>query len=211
MRPVVSAAVAGALCAVLFYGHPGDLRASGAARSADPAPGIGRSLRVDLDRLDPAPRLPTLPPTAPPAALHRPLAAPVPAANSVPLPGCDSRDQAVVALLDEDRAANGLGSLVVDAGLCRAAAVHAAQNAAQDRMFHDGVTADVDAQHVTWHALGEVLGYWHPTADAASINRLWMQSQEHRPIILTPGFTRVGVGWAQAANGDWFVSAILVD
>jgi uncharacterized protein YkwD len=215
-RPVVCAAVAGALCAVVFYGHPTDghptdLSASGAARSWYPASGVGQSLRVDLDRLDPPPHLPTLPPTAPPAPSRRVPAVPVARADPTPLPGCDARAETVVALLDEDRAANGIGSLVVDAGLCRAAAVHAAQNAAQDRMFHDGLSEDVAAQHVTWHSLGEVLGYWHPTPDAASINRMWMGSQEHRPIILTPGFTRVGVGWAQAANGDWFVSAILAD
>lgn len=119
-------------------------------------------------------------------------------------------DLRVVELLDEDRTASGLAPLTPDPALCRAAAVHAAQNAAQDRMFHEGVSQDVDAQGVNWHVLGEVLGEWRPTPDAVSINRLWMESAEHRPIVLGTGYLRVGVGWARSATGDWFVSAILV-
>lgn len=114
-----------------------------------------------------------------------------------------------LALVSHDRAQAGLPALQLDPGLARAAAEHAAQNAANDQMSHTGLTADVAQQGASYHYLGECLGQVRPTPDATWVNSMWMQSSEHRPIILGSQYTQAGVGWAQSANGDWFVSLIV--
>lgn len=112
-------------------------------------------------------------------------------------------------LINGDRAQAGLAPLALDAGLCQAAQWHSAQNAAQDTMTHNGLFTDVSNAGVHYSVLGEVLGYCRPAEDPGFVNGMWMQSQEHHDIIDDSRFLRVGIGWAESSNGDWFVSAIV--
>jgi uncharacterized protein YkwD len=111
--------------------------------------------------------------------------------------------------LNQARAMNGLAQLRADAALTAAAVEHAAQIASMGQMSHSGYITDVNSQGVSWQGLGEVLGANDVTPDAAAIQQLWMQSPEHRPIILDPQYTSVGIGWARSASGWWYVAAIL--
>ncbi|HEV3124896.1 MAG TPA: CAP domain-containing protein [Candidatus Dormibacteraeota bacterium] len=157
---------------------------------------------------------PAVSPAPPPVLTPRPAPPPPtpPPATPASRPAVDAASLAssTLALLNADRAAQGLAPLQISAALSRAAVVHAAQNAAQGRLFHDGLVAHVNAQDVGWRSLGEILGTERGTTDAAFVNGLWLASPEHRGIILTPQYTTVGVGWAQAGNGDWYVSAIFI-
>ena len=112
--------------------------------------------------------------------------------------------------LNQARALGGLGELRADAALTRAAVEHAAEIAAQGQLTHSGYVTDVNGQGVAWQGLGEVLGADAQSPDASAIDQLWMQSPEHRPIILDPQYSAVGIGWARSASGWWYVSAILM-
>ena len=141
----------------------------------------------------PAPPPPPPPPPAPP-----PAAAP---------PGSVWD---IVQLVNQDRASAGLAALTWSSALGRAAATHASQNAAADQMSHDGLVQDVDAQGVHWNTLGECLGWNGGSApDPSMINQMWMNSSEHRSIILG-SYTTLGVGWAQSSTGKWYVSLIVI-
>jgi uncharacterized protein YkwD len=115
----------------------------------------------------------------------------------------------VIQLVNQDRLAAGLAPLRESAALDRAAATHAAQDAAAGQMLHSGLLADVSAQGVSWVSIGECLGWWSGAADAPAVNSLWMQSAEHRGILLG-AYTTVGAAWARAANGAWYVSVIVI-
>ena len=114
-----------------------------------------------------------------------------------------------LAALNRARAEGGLGALRADASLTQAAIEHAAQIASQGQLSHSGYVTDVNAQGMAWQGLGEVLGADAQGPDSAVIDQLWMQSSEHRPIILDPQYQSVGIGWARSPSGWWYVSAIL--
>ena len=231
LRSVVLVVIAGTALTGLLVQHRGAASGLGPAALAGSSTGpqalLAPGARADLLPLVsvplalpgtplpapvPATAAPTaLPATAPAAPLStvRPAPRPAPQPSAYSYPPLTPQDQQVVDLINQDRAQNGLAPLQVDLAVAQAAAVHAGQNAAQDQMSHAGLVDDVNAQHVVWHSLGECLGYWQGSPNATQINSMWMQSSDHRPIILGQ-YVRLGVGWARASNGDWFVSAIFV-
>ena len=77
-------------------------------------------------------------------------------------------------------------------------------------MSHTALFQDVAAAGVSYRTLVECLGEVVPGPDPGYVNTLWMQSSEHRPIILTAGYTSVGAGWARSSTGVWFVSLIVM-
>ena len=231
-------AVAGAIAAVLMAhtaaSHLGVAVVPGAHQVTAVAAAPGR---LDADQV-PAPTLALAPaaaarpaPTAAPAAVAAPASAPQPATSvhrsapvaaapvaAAPAAATAPRTQQAsspssaaqtLALVNHDRASAGLPALSLDPALARAAAEHASQNAANDQMSHNGLQSDVAQQGASWRYLGECLGQVRPNPDAGFVNSMWMQSSEHRPIIMGSQYTRAGVGWARAANGDWFVSLIV--
>ncbi len=139
-------------------------------------------------------------PTAPP-----PPPAPAPVAAQLDGPAAQS-----LTALNQARSVNGLTDLRPDAALTRAALEHAAQIAAQGQMTHTGYIDDVNSQGVSWQGLGEVLGAYDQAPDPALINQLWLQSAEHRPILLDPQYRAVGVGWVQGSSGWWYVAVIFM-
>ena len=163
----------------------------------------------------------TPPPATPaPAAALPPPAAPATPAPVAPPPASPPRPPAppspvtaaagsVIQLVNQDRAAAGLPPVRESAALDRAAALHAAQDAALGQMTHSGMLGDVSSQGVRWTSIGECLGWWSSSPNAAAVNSMWMQSSEHRGIILG-AYTTVGAAWAQAPTGGWYVSVIFI-
>jgi len=162
--------------------------------------GPGSSTRAPLPV-----RVPVRTPGSTPASTPAPP--PPPRVQTVQLTGPAAE---ILAALNRSRAHGGLGELRADAALTQAAIEHAAQIAAQGQLSHSGYVTDVDSQGVSWQGLGEVLGANAQSPDADVIDQLWMQSSEHRPIILDPQYQAVGIGWAQSSSGWWYVSAILM-
>ena len=151
-------------------------------------------------------RVPVRTPGSAPVSTPPPPPPPSPPPQTTQLSGPAAE---TLAALNRSRAAGGLGALRADAALTQAAIEHASQIASQGQLSHSGYVTDVNGQGLAWQGLGEVLGADAQGPDSAVIDQLWMQSPEHRPIILDPQYQAVGIGWARSPSGWWYVSAIL--
>jgi uncharacterized protein YkwD len=147
----------------------------------------------------PAQTLPPPPPVEPPTAT------PVPAPAVASVDGCER----IVALVNQVRRENGLGTLAYNSLLGAAAQGYADFLAAHDVLNHtaDGRTLDARAEaagYTTWVALGENLAGGYTTFEEAV--DAWLASPGHRANILNPGFTETGAGCAWNANSahGWF-------
>ncbi|HEU4977670.1 MAG TPA: CAP domain-containing protein [Solirubrobacteraceae bacterium] len=115
--------------------------------------------------------------------------------------------QAVVCLLNVQRAAAGLPALSDAPLLDAAAGAYAQKMVAEDFFDHvspDGSTlaSRLAAVGYDYGAAGEDIGYGTGTdATAAAMVAAWMASAEHRANILEPAFAEVGVGVAPGAPG----------
>lgn len=125
-------------------------------------------------------------------------------------------EQAVVALINQERTSRGLAPVTFDATLTFAAAFHSTQmaarsnampsnpgNAMQHTLF--GVIAPTPASRLdyagydNWQSYGENIAFGYTTA--VSVMQAWMNSPGHRANILNPAFTQIGVGIATSAAG----------
>jgi uncharacterized protein YkwD len=151
----------------------------------------------------PASPPPTLAPPEP--TLAPPTATPVPAPAVASMDGCER----IVALVNQVRRENGMGTLAYNSLLGAAAQEYADFLAAHDALSHtaDGRTLDARAEaagYTTWVALGENLAGGYTTFEEAL--DAWLASPGHRANILNPGFTETGTGCAWNANSahGWF-------
>jgi uncharacterized protein YkwD len=102
-------------------------------------------------------------------------------------------ERAVIAHINEARAAAGLSALRPSPTLERAADAHSAAMAEHGTLTHGSWEARL--RGVTRaRTIGETIG-WMPTgrAVAAQLVRAWMASPPHRATLLTGAFRRVGV------------------
>lgn len=137
---------------------------------------------------------PTVKPTEAPTA--KPTVIPTAVPTSAPS-GSDSSSLAsqVVAQVNAERAAAGLGNLIVDADLTAAACVRAREIV--ERFSHtrpDGSSWST----VSGKANGENIAMGYRTADAVMAG--WMNSEGHRENILRASFGSIGV-CAYTVNG----------
>lgn len=108
--------------------------------------------------------------------------------------------QAVVCLIDQQRAAAGLPALAEQPLLDQAAGAYAQRMVAEDFFAHVSPDGSTLASRLTsagyaFDAAGEDIGYATGTdATAAAMVAAWMASPEHRANILEPSFTDIGVG-----------------
>jgi uncharacterized protein YkwD len=104
----------------------------------------------------------------------------------------------VVRLFNQQRASHGLAPLKADARLGRAADAHSADMLRHGYFAHDDAHGTWDERirrYVTRREVGEILAFGSGEyATPAEMVRTWMQSPEHRSIILTPDLRRVGLG-----------------
>ncbi|MCA0146159.1 CAP domain-containing protein [Blastococcus sp. LR1] len=177
---------------------------------------------VVVDAPAPAPAAPPPPPPAPapvapapppePAPVEVPVveeppaeepleAAPAPA----PAPVDSSREAAVIALVNQERASAGCGPVVADAGLASVAAAHSADMRDRDYFDHvnldgldpfdraDAAGQDARAENIAW---GQ--------QDPGSVMTAWMNSSGHRKNILNCDLSRLGVGIADSGKGPFW-------
>ena len=150
----------------------------------------------------PLPGLPPLPETEAPAA-------PQGCANADAIPNSKNlaaMREAVVCLVNEERAERGLKALEVDSRLAAAARRHS-QDMRKRRYFaHVSLSGKTDVQRAKaagygrFRSLGENLAWGTGRlASPRSIVRSWMESPGHRRNILFSTFRDVGVGIALGA------------
>jgi uncharacterized protein YkwD len=121
-----------------------------------------------------------------------------------PLQGDSWQDQ-VLQLTNQERARNGVGGVVWNAGLASEAANYACELINGHYFAHvnpqSGESLAQRAQQVdyVYWVIGENLAAGQP--DPASVVAAWMNSPEHRDNVLNPAFTELGV--AVRSGGDY--------
>lgn len=143
---------------------------------------------------------PTPPPAAAPAA--PPAAAPAPAPRpAAPAIIIGSTQQV---LINQDRAANGLGPLTWSSCLYSIARSNAARMAAAGAISHAG-GASADLTCGLGHQAGENVGWWSGGINDSQLNTMFMNSAGHRANILGP-YHYVGTAWVVAPNGAGYIA-----
>lgn len=118
-----------------------------------------------------------------------------------PDPGDGCSDPVVVdeiRLTNDARRSAGLGELICDEGLTRAAYLHSNDMCTQGYFSHtsrDGrsFTDRIRAQGVSYGYAGENIAWGQ--ASASEVHQTWMNSRGHRANILGSGYRRIGVGY----------------
>lgn len=171
---------------------------SGADANNDPAP----QRMIPRPSPDPTPPPPPPPPAAPAAPAAAAAAAPAPA-RQAPAPAIvvGSTQQA---LINQDRARNGLGPLTWNGCLLNIARSNAARMAAQGAISHAG-GANADLSCGLGQQGGENVGYWSGGVNETQLNTMFMNSAGHRANILGP-YHYVGTAWAVGANGNAYIA-----
>ncbi len=139
--------------------------------------------------------------------------APVAGAESQPspvaratVPADPSAEAAVLALVNQARAAAGCGAVTADPALAAVARAHSADMRDRDYFSHtspEGLSpfdraeqAGVDYSRAENIAFGQ--------ADAAAVMEAWLESPGHRANILDCELTKLGVGVAEGTGGPWW-------
>lgn len=147
----------------------------------------------------PAVQTPAAPAAAPtlqaPAA---PAVAPAPSVNQVGNHG------AVLSLINQIRASNGLGTLASNGQLAAAAQAHSNDMAGQNSMSHTGSNGSdpsvrISASGYQWQLYGEIVAAGQTTPQA--VVNAWMNSPSHKAVILTAGLREFGAGLAYSDVG----------
>ncbi|HVE47553.1 MAG TPA: CAP domain-containing protein [Acidimicrobiales bacterium] len=106
-------------------------------------------------------------------------------------------EKGFLALVNQERAARGLGRLVAADDLVAVARRHSARMAARNEVFHN---SNLSSEVEGWELLGENVGLG-PTV--REVHEALMASKVHRDVILHPRFTELGVGVVLAGGEMW--------
>ncbi|MEA2385515.1 MAG: hypothetical protein QOH72_5486 [Solirubrobacteraceae bacterium] len=136
-----------------------------------------------------------------------------PGADVVPSAGnLADVSQATLCLLNDERAAAGLGRLTIAPGLTQPSAAYSARMVAENFFAHEAPDGSTLVDRLTaaryidpngdW-TVGENLAWGQGNlATARNIMVAWMNSPGHRHNILTGDFTQVGIGIVPGTPGD---------
>ena len=143
-----------------------------------------------------------------PAAVGVPDSAGCPASGAVPtVERAEAAKDAVLCLLNAERARHGLDALVRDPSLDDASQRHSDDMAARDFFEHDtpdgvGAVARIGgAGYPAYHTTTAENLYWGQEDKATPVSAMkgWVKSPGHRANILRPELRAVGVGIAYEA------------
>ena len=115
-----------------------------------------------------------------------------------------TRQTQVVSLVNQKRAAAGLGSLASDRQLSAVAQKKAEDMAKNGYFSHTSPTYGsafdmLKAAGISYRTAGENIAKGQKTAE--TVMNGWMNSSGHRANILSSSYTRIGVGYAVDGNG----------
>ncbi len=125
-----------------------------------------------------------------------------PGATTVSSAGGNSFADQVIALVNQQRVANGLPALVKDSAVTNCANLRA--NEITSVMSHnrpDGSTcfSILSQNGVSYSAAGENIAAGQTTPQ--EVVNAWMNSPGHRANILNPNYTKIGVGFIKVSSG----------
>ena len=144
-----------------------------------------------------------VPPASRPAPVYRPAPPPPP---RPPVVGVGGAAGVEFALINQDRAANGVGALAYSGTLARVAQYRAQDMLNRNYFSHydpsNGQLAFLELFHmwgIGYTTAGENIA-WSTNPSMAQFNVMFMNSPEHRANILKAAYHHVGVG--VASNGS---------
>ncbi|MFD6229896.1 CAP domain-containing protein [Streptomyces sp. NPDC060232] len=146
------------------------------------------------------------PQPAKPPVTRKPQAPQPPQTAPAPAPTAASGSvAAVLALVNQERAAAGCQAVTLNAKLTKAAQDHSADMAAHSNMSHTGSDGSDPGARITragyaWSTYGENVAYGYSTPE--KVMEGWMNSPGHRENILNCSFKEIGIGLAQP-NHYW--------
>ncbi len=115
-----------------------------------------------------------------------------PAALATP---ASSNEAGVLAAVNTARTARGLRPLRLDLRLRSAARSHSADMLHRNYFAHGAFAGRMAAFHVQGRRAGENLAWGSgPFGRAATMISEWLASPEHRANLLSPAFSRIGIG-----------------
>ena len=122
-------------------------------------------------------------------------------------------EQQVVELVNQQRAANGLGLLTSNWELCRVARYKSQDMIDKGYFSHTSPTYGspfrmMESFGIQFSAAGENIAYGQSTPQA--VMNAWMNSAGHRANILSPSYNQIGVGVAKAANGTYYWTQMFI-
>ena len=140
-----------------------------------------------------------------------PVATPPPVAHAA---GAGQIDRAIVRQINAVRVRAGLRSVALSGRLRRLARHHTLDMLRHDSFSHDGDGTTFAARihaRVHYRKVGETLAYMSGRVSAGRIVRAWMNSAEHRAVLLDPAYRRVGVGGARGSLGGGSAFVVTAD
>ncbi|MER7736225.1 CAP domain-containing protein [Streptomyces erythrochromogenes] len=145
------------------------------------------------------------PQPAKPPVTKKPQAPQPPKTSTAPAPAASGSVAAVLALVNQERAAAGCQAVTLNAKLTKAAQDHSADMAANSNMSHTGSDGSDPGARITragyaWSTYGENVAYGYSTPE--KVMEGWMNSPGHRENILNCSFKEIGIGLAQP-NSYW--------
>ena len=135
-------------------------------------------------------------------------AAPAVANSQAPATAMGALEQGVLADVNALRHQHGLASVRLSAKLAAAARAHSAEMAKRGYFSHDSANgSSFDKRIVRYYPLrgthywsvGENLLWSSPDVDAAGALEMWMNSPEHRKILLTGRWREIGLAAVHVA------------
>ncbi len=123
---------------------------------------------------------------------------------------------AMVDALNVDRTTRGLVPVRIDSRLMAIARARSADMATKDYFSHtqpDGrnVFDILSAQKITWYNAGEIIAWNnYPTLETSvpAANSQWLNSPDHKAIVVSTTYNYVGVGLALGSNGKKIWTAV---
>jgi uncharacterized YkwD family protein len=141
-------------------------------------------------------------PTAP---VEKPAPAPAPVENNTGVPSSNlTYEQKVVELVNIERQKAGLPALKMDSAISNVARIKSKDMAVNNYFAHQsptyGSAGDMLRQFgISWRAWGENIAAGQRTPEI--VIDAWMNSPGHRANILSPNFSKIGVGYVTNSSG----------
>jgi len=135
-------------------------------------------------------------------------AAPAGATSQAPTTAMGALEQGVLSDVNALREQHGLGSVRFSSKLAAAARAHSVEMARRGYFSHDSANgSSFDKRIVRYYPLrgthywsvGETLLWSSPDVDAAGALDMWMNSPEHRKILLTGRWREIGLSAVHVA------------
>jgi uncharacterized protein YkwD len=128
-----------------------------------------------------------------------------------------SIERQIFALINAERAKNGLGELEWSESLADLARVHSQDMASAKFFSHrgsDGSMVDDRADRLglgTWRSIGENIAYMRGYDDPASLAvAKWLESTAHRKNLLGPNWKESAVGVAVTEDGTYYMTEVFL-